>query len=1035
MKYIDNYSLYINIMKLKELVLNSCSNNEASNILFSFFNNHITTCRKTKCSCIQIKDIFVKNVISFETEEGKNIEIKREDILPEFFNKFNKVSYSRIIQLEEDHNKLWGKFLKDLISRDYESNIYINIELCNINTFFLKNYTKALYDISLIPTESIPLQLKFILYITKRNMIYSCKELLQDKNELEVHRILEYNKYWEGYLKCMKKTINNTEKFWKELSKGYFIPKNIEKYGYKVSSKSNDLDSLANKIININTNDLRLCKSYGMYLLKIWRMEEESKNYIQKALTQINFIKEYPLDNKYLFDNLESSILIISGDKLSLGKITYCNNSFTTLLGYSIDEIIGKNVSYIIPWNVSLYHDKFIENFYKKSQINIINHIRDILIVDKGNYLVPVRIAIRLLPYVEEGIHFVCILSKSESYSKNIVKQPNSEMGYCMTDLNGKLLYYDFTVEKTLGFTKKLIDDQITNESNNFKIEIAFPQLINKISYEELKMGGSTLIYDRFGVEQFIEYSQNMNKVDVFLNYVIDEKNNKKKDINQIKSSFLSSDNSKINKINLKNLQDINKEKYRVILVEGNHDTYGIRYKVFQFIFDKIPKLDSKNYDNNLDKISEDNNSQASVSHFIRKKSYVSNMIYEIKESLINLKTPKIVSIMFIIIVSFFIFLITFEFSDTFLNLKTIDSYKYLICLSNNINLEKYYIDNIIDRLDYLLLYKTKIVDDSIYLDGSIKSLYFKNSIYQDISNLDKCQYLIESMRGYSNIETIENLISNQIIPIRNYLNMTYYETSYEDLDSSIISFVNKVNNFIKQLDILNIEISDFIFTKESKKTYFTKSVTKQIFINNLLNIFRNYFYNTNSFYISSSEKILNETSNLIKEQSKFLSVIFILGVIFTFMFFIIYHIAFFIFNLKRFEILYFLTKIDFLHTDKAYKEIKEFGINFDYFIKDNEYFVNCANNFLYKNIQELPDKYENIVNSSEGKTVDKNKRIEKTSESSNGKIFNNVQALQIVSKSSETYLNAESSANMLTSKNSYVKGPVPDNFGKKTVG
>ncbi len=421
----------------------------------------------------------------------------------------------------------------------------------------------------------------------------------------------------------------------------------------------------------------------------------------------------------------------------------------------------------------------------------------------------------------------------------------------------------------------------------------------------------------------------------------------------------------------MKNLQDINKEKYRVILVEGNHDTYGIRYKVFQFIFDKIPKLDSKNYDNNLDKISEDNNSQASVSHFIRKKSYVSNMIYEIKESLINLKTPKIVSIMFIIIVSFFIFLITFEFSDTFLNLKTIDSYKYLIWISNNINLEKYYIDNIIDRLDYLLLYKTKIVDDSIYLDGSIKSLYFKNSIYQDISNLDKCQYLIESMRGYSNIETIENLISNQIIPIRNYLNMTYYETSYEDLDSSIISFVNKVNNFIKQLDILNIEISDFIFTKESKKTYFTKSVTKQIFINNLLNIFRNYFYNTNSFYISSSEKILNETSNLIKEQSKFLSVIFILGVIFTFMFFIIYHIAFFIFHLKRFEILYFLTKIDFLHTDKAYKEIKEFGINFDYFIKDNEYFVNCANNFLYKNIQELPDKYENIVNSSEGKTVD----------------------------------------------------------------
>ena len=959
-KYLDEYSLYVVIMKIKEVILMSCSSNEESYLLFSFFNKHITSCRRVHCSCQQIKEIFNKNEIVFETEIGKNLLITRDIILPDFFKKNHYDNFSRIVELDDDKNKLWGYFLKDLLSNQ-EMNKYAQIELCNIIMFFLKNHTKALYEISLISTDNLPLHLKYMLYISKMRMIKSCKEIFEDKgNDSEINRLLEYNKFWENYLVRMENSINNAEKFWKEIQKKYFLPKIVEKYGYRVSSNSNELDFIANKIINLNSNDLRLCKSYGMYLLKVWRLEAESKNYIHKALTQINFHNHFALESQYFYDNMENSIVIISGNNFTFGKITYCNYSFSSLVGYPTEEIIGKNISFVIPWNIGIYHDNYIENFYKRSDSGYINKIRELFCIDREHYLIPIRIFYRLIPFIEEGIYFIGFLSKSEMMVKNKAKQSsnNTCYGYCMTDKIGKILYYDKNSEKRLGFNKKLVYDHIRQDDNTFRIEMAFPQLINHGSYEEMRQAETVLVYDRICVEEFLDSNNSNFKNKNLNNYALSSKESDHDLAAETKRSNLESKESK-NRINLTNTQEYKKEKYKVLLYEGNHEQFRIRYRVFKFIFEENEKIESKNQlfdEKSLDKDIYDNGSQASVTHIQTNKSVINNKVNEIKESLFSMKSPSIVNKIIAIIFIFFLFLFTYDITESSLNSNNINSLNQTILLSQYFSLKRHYINNIVFRVSMILQYDTGLLSDTIFYNGSLKSIYFKNSIYNDLSNLYTTQQNILSLDGSDN-NNIYNITSSLIIPLYNYHNLTYYEKSQVNLKTFISSFINSIDTLMKEINtkvILNY--TDFVFTSDRVNAFSSMSPSTRIFIVNYLNIFENFFINENPYEFNSFISISNEMIRIINYHYNILFFVLIVGNIVSLFFLIVFHIIFYFYNLRRFHIIYLLTEINYDQTETVYTELSEFKNNFDKLVSDNDFFVRTNQElFIKKNIISKP--------------------------------------------------------------------------------
>ncbi len=126
--------------------------------------------------------------------------------------------------------------------------------------------------------------------MSKTTIIKYSRSFLDDKNSSqEINKVMDYNMNWENFLMKIRETVGYGKLFWSEMKKKIFKPKLLEKYGYAISVNSSVIDRLSHAIERLNLNDVRLYKIYGTYLQKIWRIEEDSKNFILKAYQQIIF--------------------------------------------------------------------------------------------------------------------------------------------------------------------------------------------------------------------------------------------------------------------------------------------------------------------------------------------------------------------------------------------------------------------------------------------------------------------------------------------------------------------------------------------------------------------------------------------------------------------------------------------------------------------------------------------------------------------------------------------------------------------------
>jgi len=98
----------------------------------------------------------------------------------------------------------------------------------------------------------------------------------------------------------------------------------------------------------------------------------------------------HPLSNEYIraiVDNSADAIITINDDSLVLSF----NLTAEKMFGYHVDEIIGKNISLLMPENLRKVHDGYV----KKSKIHgprIFNQVRDLLAMKKDGTLFPIEL-------------------------------------------------------------------------------------------------------------------------------------------------------------------------------------------------------------------------------------------------------------------------------------------------------------------------------------------------------------------------------------------------------------------------------------------------------------------------------------------------------------------------------------------------------------------------------------------------------------------------------------------------------------------
>jgi PAS domain S-box-containing protein len=95
-----------------------------------------------------------------------------------------------------------------------------------------------------------------------------------------------------------------------------------------------------------------------------------------------------PVNEQTIFgENSASSILIIKATSEEIGTILHANYELEKTLGFKRTEVIGKNISLIMPRLIGRKHDLFIKRYFDTAKAKVIDIKRQLLARANDGYL------------------------------------------------------------------------------------------------------------------------------------------------------------------------------------------------------------------------------------------------------------------------------------------------------------------------------------------------------------------------------------------------------------------------------------------------------------------------------------------------------------------------------------------------------------------------------------------------------------------------------------------------------------------------
>ena len=572
-KEIDNPRKYLNyIHKFHNIILNKNNSRNDFTILKSLLSKKEEKCFDIHCpikkyienSSNEIEDIFpllqfCEKLFDFGISKFPN-------------NIALKINYSMFLIFEMNHNK---KAL--IILNNINGSIFS----------FQDNYN--IYRCKILIDE----------YITNKN---------KNKN---VINSFEYKKKIHDFKLLVSKTTSLYYDFWTLIIINKLnVTNNIDdlnKIGSEIIKLNKKIEEEYEVLIKIKPDNYDLISFYSNFKENVLNNHEKIKNRKIKMSTSTN--NNISDSQEIQFSNFDLNSLkerdlfkyfILSGNKKSLADILDYSLNLSLVFGYTKEEIIGKNINYLIPELYQKNHEKMLyefteraeSTFYKELFIND-NYIPEYLesivyAVTKSKFLIPVQLKIYFVQTEGNNFVFVVEVKKIKDYHKILEKSEDNDLK-CVV----------------------LTDD-------NFYIQTFTANCVNL-----LKLNDS-----------FINANYNI------INYIKQLKNDYLTKINEIVKiySFNNTiknhsyyENSERNKISLDKISYTEKKKIKNELIEEyNLEEHEITWKIYLNNNPKIPSED------NIFKHSIINNKDYNLYLNNNKNYYEDEFIMEIKKIIIS---------------------------------------------------------------------------------------------------------------------------------------------------------------------------------------------------------------------------------------------------------------------------------------------------------------------------------------------------------------------------------------------------------------
>ena len=443
--------------------------------------------------------------------------------------------YLESLEKGVDSNFLLYKHIQNLFElalAKLPNDIDLRINYIIYLAFKMNKKKQAKIELSKFEEDTISFEGNFNVYRCKKLMedyfSYSYKSREEGIDNIDVLEALEYKKYANDFKELLTNISSLYYKFWSTLLDSHFQGsedfQKLNDIGVKINQSLTKIEESFIKLQQIKNNDTQIIKLYMGFAKEILNDINKYKNYREIL---INIYLENNVENKdidyinfdlsLIHESDEHQCLIISAQDENLGIIVQMSISLCSIFGYTKNEIIGKNISFLIPHIYQDIHENIVKQITEETKTKLYEKLskklkykpeyieKIIYCKTKSKFIIPIAAKIFFIQTEDNSQYYIVEITRKYSSPNKILNKLTNETNVYNDKLN-------------IDIRNEL--DCIVLTDTNFFIQTFTP---NAKSYLGLT---SDIINSNFSINSFIKEIQDEFNTEFHHSNVFDGQNN-----------------------------------------------------------------------------------------------------------------------------------------------------------------------------------------------------------------------------------------------------------------------------------------------------------------------------------------------------------------------------------------------------------------------------------------------------------------------------------------------------------------------------
>eukprot|EP01135_Chromosphaera_perkinsii_P010816 Nk52_evm11s2241 gene=Nk52_evmTU11s2241 len=229
-------------------------------------------------------------------------------------------------------------------------------------------------------------------------------EYLNLASNKEVIKYLDFERLSRKAVQQEIALARSTAEFWTEMMKAKPDQKGLLQTVDAIRESMVTSQNHYIEALKYRSHSVYVLGKYGHFLEDYVGDKTESNKLLQKMHSITNARRkenelagavtmDHSQFKKTLFEE-ENAVVALSTEENHIGEIIDSNTACQDLFGYGRTELIGKNVSSLMPYPFSDMHDMFLMDFLESGNGTLLNTRRTVLGVDKSGFIIPIDLQI-----------------------------------------------------------------------------------------------------------------------------------------------------------------------------------------------------------------------------------------------------------------------------------------------------------------------------------------------------------------------------------------------------------------------------------------------------------------------------------------------------------------------------------------------------------------------------------------------------------------------------------------------------------------